>query len=104
MVIQQLILFKIGELDARKICENIENTNLVINYNGDGWDEITAHKVRNEIYDSLLSDVNENDLPQIEVETLSDFMDRCNDEELNLDDYFISYVNAKMNEKNLVKD
>lgn len=31
----------------------------------------------------------------VEVYSLSDFMDKCNDEEINLDAYWVSYIKAR---------
>jgi hypothetical protein len=75
--------------DARKQCENIENHTFKL-------DNITAYNVRGEVIKLIDDDVY--DLSTIEVEALTDFMDRVNDEAFNPDHYFISYVHAEQKE------
>lgn len=72
--------------DARKQCELIENHTFDTNAN------LNSIEVRKEII-KLIND-NTYDLSQIEVEPITDFMERFNDEELNPDNYFMSYVYA----------
>lgn len=72
--------------NARKQCEDIENTNFDIG----GAVQATAYDVLLQV--NILLGLNEGS--DIEVETLTDFMDRVNNEEFNQDNYFISYVNA----------
>ena len=74
--------------DARKQCEDIENHKFDIG----GSVQATALDVQKNIIE--LIDDTTYDLSTIEVEPLTDFMDRVNDQELDLEDYFISYVNA----------
>jgi hypothetical protein len=78
--------------DARKYCESIENYKFDIG----GSVQATAYDVQRQVRDLIEDTFNsgDDDLSVIEVETLTDFMDRCNDQELALDNYFISYVNA----------
>ena len=83
-----------NNLDARKQCELIENT--TFNVGGATLDlvgDLTALSVRNEVME-MISKEFDVEITNIEVEPISDFMDRCNDELLNLDNYFISYVNS----------
>ena len=70
----------------RKACEMIENTK----FNIGGVVEATSIDVRNKI----MFELGIEDSHNIEVEPITDFMDRFNDEELNVDDYFMSYVYA----------
>ena len=70
--------------DARKQCEFIENLNI-------SMPQPTESKIRNRIF-SIIGDDDYN-LSNIEVMSLTDFMDRVNDEEFNVDAYFMSYVN-----------
>ena len=73
--------------DARKQCE------LIMNYKfGEKGVQLSAMNVRDKII--TLIDDNTYDLSNIEVEPITDFMDRFNDEELNPDNYFMSYVYA----------
>jgi len=75
--------------DARKICEDIENTNFEIETQP--CSTVNAYKVLLEL--NKLLGLNEDS--NIEVEPISDFMDRANDEGFNVDSYFISYVTTK---------
>ena len=77
--------------DARKQCEDIENATFEV----DDYpcDTISALKMRDKVIE-LIDDDTYN-LQDIEVEPISDFMDRVNDEEFNPDAYFLSYVYGK---------
>ena len=72
--------------DPRKACEMIENTKFSVG----GSVQATTIDVLNKVMFELGIETPHN----IEVETITDFMDRFNDEELNVDDYFMSYVTA----------
>lgn len=74
--------------NARKQCENIENTKFDIG----GSVQATAIDVKNKVIE-LINDDTYN-LNTIEVEPITDFMNRVNNEEFNSEDYFISYVYA----------
>lgn len=76
----------IGE--PRKACEMIENMTFEIDHAP--CDTINAKEVLKEILFELGLETDEG----IEVEPISDFMDRVNDELFNVDHYFIGYVNA----------
>lgn len=77
--------------NARKQCEDIENTKFEIDNNF--CNTVSALKIRDKVIEFI--DDNTYDLEDIEVEPISDFMDRVNNEEFNPDTYFISYVHAK---------
>jgi len=77
-----------GNRDARKQSELIENYNFKIG----GAVQATALDVQKNVIE--LIDDNTYDLSEIEVEPITDFMDRVNNQEFNSDDYFMSYVNA----------
>jgi len=84
-----IILIPIEEnRDARKQCELIENYKFDIG----GSVQATALDVKKNVI--KLIDDNTYDLSTIEVEPLTDFMDRVNDEMFNPDNYFMSYVHA----------
>ena len=72
--------------EPRKACEMIENTK----FNIGGSVQATAIDVLNKI----MVELGVEDSHNIEVEPITDFMDRFNDEELNVDNYFMSYVYA----------
>ena len=72
--------------EPRKACEMIENKK----FNISGPVKPTAINVLNKVVFELGLEHYHN----IEVEPITDFMDRFNDEELNVDNYFISYVYA----------
>jgi len=70
--------------DPRKACEMIEN----MKYNKEGSIQYTT----NDILTKIMFELGIDNPHNIEVEPITDFMDRFNDEQLNADDYFISYV------------
>lgn len=77
--------------NARKQCEYIENATFEIeNY---PYNTVSALRIRDKVIE-LIDDDTYN-LKDIEVEPISDFMERVNDEEFNPDAYFISYVYGK---------
>ena len=73
-------------IEPRKACEIIEGTRFDVN----GSAQATALDVLNKI----MLELGVKDSHNIEVEPITEFMDRFNDEELNMDDYFMSYVYA----------
>ena len=85
-----IVLIPIKEnSNARKQCENIENT--IFEFKNET--SITALNVQKKVIE-FIND-NTYDLSTIEVESLTNFMDRVNDEQFNPDNYFTSYVHAK---------
>ena len=72
--------------EPRRACEMIENTK----FNIGGSVQATSIDVLNKI----MFELGIEDSHNIEVEPITDFMDRFNDEKLNVDDYFMSYVYA----------
>lgn len=70
------------ERDARSNCELIENTVFP--------DANNAMEVRNRVVKLI-----DCDAKNVEVEPITDFMDRVNDELFNPDNYFMSYVYSK---------
>jgi ferredoxin len=85
-----IVLISVDECDARKICEHIENHTFEIG----GSVQATAMDIRKNVCDLILSEDSSVNEENIEVEPLTDFMDRVNDELFNPDDYFISYVHG----------
>lgn len=80
-----IVLIPLEEnVEARQQCELIENNLYII-------DNVNAYNVLLEVNKSLGLELGSN----FEVETLTDFMDRVNDEEFNPDNYFMSYVRAE---------
>jgi len=77
-----------GNCDARKQCEDIEN--LKVEKNG------SVQKTALDIKKAVIEFINDDTYPldNIEVEPLTDFMDRVNNQEFNPDDYFMSYVHG----------
>lgn len=73
-------------LDARSQCELIENLNISMPHPN-------AMNVRSRIA-TFLSHVPPEVTINIEVEPLTDFMDRVNDQEFEDENYFMSYVNV----------
>jgi hypothetical protein len=73
-------------IDPRGAAEMIENAKFDIG----GSVQATAIDVRAKV----MFEFGLNSAHNIEVETITDFMDRFNDEMLNPDDYFMSYVYA----------
>lgn len=76
-----------GNVNPRKTCELIENTTFEIG----GSIHTMDSKVRDKVIE-LINDEEEDN--GIEVSEMSDFMDTCNNQEIELDEYFISYVMA----------
>lgn len=72
--------------NSRTACEMIEATKFKIG----GSVQATAIDVKAKVMFELGIETDHN----IEVEPISDFMDRVNDEEFNPDNYFMSYVYA----------
>tara|TARA_R110000822_G_scaffold32188_1_gene92640 strand:+ start:1057 stop:1326 length:270 start_codon:yes stop_codon:yes gene_type:complete len=74
--------------EPRKACEMIENTK----FNVEDFisETITAKHVLKKVMLELGIETDHN----IEVEPITDFMDRFNNEELNVDNYFMSYIYA----------
>jgi hypothetical protein len=79
--------------DARRQCESIES----YKFNIGGAVQATAIDVKANVI-NLIEDTFEKTagqfLTNIEVEPITDFMDRVNNEEFNPDLYFMSYVRA----------
>ncbi len=72
--------------DPRESCEMIENTNFDIG----GSVQATASDVLGRVMFELGIKKSHN----IEVEPITDFMDRFNDQEIEAENYFMSYVYA----------
>lgn len=88
-----IILVKAGVgFPNRTSLEHIEGSHYDIEYNNDGYDKITAHKVYRHIQEFEF--MGSNDFCVME---LSEFTTQLNDEEIaNLEDYFIGYVTASL--------
>ena len=80
----------IDNRDARSQCETIENHKF--NLSEFQCDTVRANHVKGKVIELLGGGIN--DFTTIEVEPITDFMDRCNDSEFNSDNYFMSYVYA----------
>lgn len=70
--------------EPRKACEMIENTKFKFDDN----EKVFAHNVLKKV----MFELGVNDSSNIEVEEITDFMDRVNDQEFNPENYFMSYV------------
>ena len=81
-----LILVEGSLVEPRKTCEFLEGTKFDIG----GSVQATSTDVLNKV----LFELGLNDSDGIGLLSISDFMDRFNDQELNPDDYFMSYVYA----------
>ncbi len=75
-----------GFHEARKLCENLENTKFNIGGSVQAID-VLINVIQKLGITTELSKF-------IEVEPISDFMDRVNDEQFNDTQYFMSYVYA----------
>lgn len=75
-------------IDARKICEEIENSHFEVE-SKTNCETVTAYNVKTEIYNII----NYKGV-QIEVYPITDFMDDFNNQEIYADNYFMSYVTA----------
>lgn len=67
--------------NARKVCEAVENTNF------DDYKELRSHLDK-----ELDVDYEDEETDKPVFFSLTDFMDECNDQYLNLENYFITYV------------
>ena len=79
-----IILIKVDYTNARKLCERNERTTFTsIDYNGTGarW-----------IYDVLTRNNPDLSNSHLLVYDMSNFMDLLNNQDINMDDYFMSYV------------
>lgn len=74
-----IVLIPVKDDNSRKICELIEN--------------MKFNKYM-ELRGFIGSQLNEGDLEDVLFYSLSDFMDECNDQVIDLDNYFISYVQS----------
>lgn len=70
--------------EPRKACETIENTQ----FKFDEGQIPFAHNVLKKV----MFELGIEDASNIEVEAITDFMDRVNDQEFDAEEYFISYV------------
>ena len=72
--------------DARKVCERLENRKFIV--------EGSSQATTMEVLEKIMEELNLDTSYYIEVETITDFMDRFNNEILEIDDYYMSYVYA----------
>ena len=84
-----IVLFGVEIHDARKLAENIENFRFEIG----GSVQATANDVRNYIVNEQIV-ICEHDKRYVHVYPITDFMDAFNNEEINDNNYFMSYVQA----------
>lgn len=83
-----IVLIPVGNNNSRKECERIANWR----FEKEGSVQLTEIDVKKKVVELTKEFII--DFNIIEVETLSDFMDRVNNQEFNPDDYFMSYVFA----------
>jgi len=74
----QIIAIPVDYTNSRKVAEAIESRQF------DSYVEL-----RSELHKQL---VFEERIPEPTIYSLTDFMDACNDQEIDLEEYFISYV------------
>ena len=75
-----IILINVDDIDARKKCERIENTDLYFDYNTPTHEQII--------------DILDLDTEQTLVMPITDFMDAFNNEAISEVDNFLTYVNV----------
>ncbi len=82
-----VVLIHIGCNHSRRLCEDMETETIEVK------EYLTALKVRDSICDKY-------DIPpeSLEVEPMTDFMDRVNNQEFISDNYFMSYVYGEKGE------
>lgn len=73
---------------ARKVCEDIENSFFEVE-SKTNCETVSAYNVKTEI-DNIIND----EEVQVEVYPITDFMDAFNNQEIDADNYFMSYVSA----------
>ena len=86
-----VVLFDVDVPDAREMAELIENSHVKF----DSDEQVNALNIFDELTKQLLKET-ELDRSLVKVQDISDFMDSFNDEELNPDNYFMSYVIAEV--------
>ena len=86
-----VVLFDVDIPDAREMAELIENSRIKF----DSDEQVNTLNVFDELTKQLLKET-ELDRSLVKVQDISDFMDSFNDEELNPDNYFMSYVIAEV--------
>ena len=77
-----IVTISVDYSNARKVCELIENQ---------AFDTLKSLRK----YLNLHLKVEEEDINQPQMFTLSEFMEECNDQYLNLEEVFISYITIK---------
>lgn len=92
-----IVLIPVEINNSRKICEFIENSEIVLPTNCPDESRkanVCKEWLKEQIEKRFGSDWNivDEDLFHIQTLPISDFMELCNDQETNLEDYFMSYV------------
>ena len=77
--------------NPRGFCEYIENIEFKM-------ESISTYNVKKEVESLLLEETGVCDDGDVEVEAMTDFMDRVNDEEFEQSDYFMTYVRVVTND------
>ena len=75
-----IVVISVDYSNARKVCEQLENQQFA-----------STTELREVL--NLELETDEEDKNQPQFFSLSDFMDECNDQYINLENSFISYVN-----------
>ena len=89
-----IILFNIHKTDRVEHAEAIENSHYEVEF-ASGCETGVSSRVRKLILDEL--DISNKDADAVIVLPISDFMDEANNQEINLDEFWVSYVSATIN-------
>ena len=84
-----IVLFSVNHYSSRKNSELIENRSININTN-----IIDEYLISENIFDTITRELNltDNEKDLTRVIPITDFMDMFNNEEINPDNYFMSYI------------
>ncbi len=89
-----IALFNVDHFnDARKHAENIENEHFEVEM-ASGCEFASAYKIREEIVKRL--DLTDEDKEFVEVYPITDFMCGLNNQEINTEETFMSYVSGSI--------
>ena len=72
--------------EARKVCERLENRK----FNIEGSNQVSSM----DVLEKIINELNLESSYYIEVEKMREFMERFNDGDFEIDEYYLSYVYA----------
>jgi hypothetical protein len=89
-----IVLFNVGHpLADRPLAESIENEHFDVE-NQSNCETVSAFKIRDAIIKEL--NLSEEDKEHVSVYPITDFMDEFNNQEIDADSYFMTYVTGSI--------